>query len=713
MNRPNGYIFSKIGHCELMLPFLILLLIPSISCGDRKVRNEIARHQFFAESLKRQYCGGMQSEEFFARNLLANPYTEVRQWSAIALGRIASRKSLLPLYQSLRTGDAAVRAASAFAIGEIEERAGTENRLGDSDFSAATELTRLLDDPALLVRRRAVEALGKIGSYKEASEIIRRLEYSDSNQPETRAYLESSITALARIKDPAASPSLAKLAGSEDPVIRWRALDALIQNQSKSADSLFVKNLDNPDPDVRIYAARGLGLVGDPRLAALLLPLLPPRQAQSSDSIPLTLRCAALQALGEIKNPSAIPSIEAALSAEPIDPAHPDQMNFAMEAADTLGRMGAREGEQAILMLLKLPSPVADHALVSLAKILKGNSDRFFSLVDRSRFAATSNIAWARAMGELEDPGAMRDLNQMLVSVLERSSASETLPAILTALAKTESPGLQDILPPFFDSRDAALLRAAVAAYQPKAGAKTPWAPIVHAFESSSAISDIEARVDILSRLEPWIGERQVQQALQTCLLDPDCYMRRACAAMLRKAGVLDIRENSSSNRVLSDAIGMALAITRKNSTIAIVETNRGTLEIELFREDAPLTVANFVEMAKSEAYDEMELSQAPQERLVHGTLPRARQKSARSVNAEVNMRPFERGSIGMALAGGRSNTGRLFIALAPQPYLDGIQTCFGRVVSGMQVADRIVAGDRIKHISIKETITFLDYRRY
>jgi peptidyl-prolyl cis-trans isomerase B (cyclophilin B) len=713
MNKPNAYIYLNSGRRELMLPLLILLMISSISCGNRQVQDEIALHQFFAESIKQQDCGGMKSEEFFARNLLANPYTEARQWSAIALGRMASRKALPPLYQSLRTGNVAVRAASAFAIGEIEDRERLENGSAYSDPSTIAELMRRLDDPAIVVRNRAVEALGRIGSRTEIAEIIRHMERSDSSRLDDRAYLEFSISALARLKDPAASPSLEKLAGSGNPEIRSRALDALIQIQSKTAASLFVKNLDNPDPDVRFFAAQGLGLVGDPRLAALLLPLLPPRQAQASNVIPLSLRGSALHALGDIKDPSAIPSIEAALSADPIDSAHPDQLNFAIEAADTLGRMGAQEGEPALRMLLKLSNPVADHALISLAKILKGNSDRFFSLADRNRFATTSTTAWVQAMGELGGPGAVQELNRMLTNVLERSSSSETLPAILTALSKVESPGLQNILAPFFDSHDAALLRASIDAYRPKAGMKEPWAPIVRALESSAAIGDIEARLNILSRLEPWIREKQVQQALQPYLRDSDFDMRRTCAAMLRKAGVTDVPEDSFSNRSLPDGFCMWLAVNRKNSTIAIVETNRGTMEIELFREDAPITVANFVETAISGGYDGMELTQEPQKRLVEGTVSRARQGSARRILREVNMRPFERGSVGMTIAGRHSDTGRFFISLGPQPYFDGIQTCFGRVVGGVQVADRIATGDRIQHISIKETISFLDYRRY
>jgi len=66
-----------------------------------------------------------------------------------------------------------------------------------------------------------------------------------------------------------------------------------------------------------------------------------------------------------------------------------------------------------------------------------------------------------------------------------------------------------------------------------------------------------------------------------------------------------------------------------------------------------------------------------------------------------------------MALAGEDSDPGGFFIALAPRPQLDGRHTCFGHVISGIQVADKIGPGDRILRIRIKETINYHDYQRY
>jgi peptidyl-prolyl cis-trans isomerase B (cyclophilin B) len=581
MQRTNFHTLLAISKPKRLLPFLIPFLILSISCGDRERRDDISRNQIFAQVLQMEYRGWLESEKFFVKTLQSNPCVEARQWSALAMGRIAPRQALPLLYPSLRARDAALRAAVAFAIGEIESRARTENGPGNPDSLAAAELMRLLDDPALPVQRRAVEALGKIGSHAEVTEIVRHMEQCPNSSPEEQAYIESSIDALGRLKDPSASQSLMKLAGSNDPEIQWRALAALIQLQSKEATPLFIKNLSHPNLDVRLVAAQGLGLAGDARLADLLLPLLPPRQAPSSNSIPISLRCSALQALAELRNPAAIPSIESALAVDPINPAHPDQLNFAIQAADALGHFGAKDSELALRMLLKESPPAANRAMSSLAKILKEEPERFFDLTRHSQFAAIAAYAWAQAMRELEDSGA-----------------------------------------------------------EPKQKAAAP-------------------------------------------------------------------------NHLLTDAFCMALASSRKNSSIAIMETNRGTLEIELFRESAPVTVANFIELANDGTYNEMELAQTPQKRLIEAATTRSQRRFAHAIYSEVNMRPIERGSVGIALAGRLSDTDRFFISLAPQPYLDGFATCFGRVVSGMHVAERLVAGDHIKHISIKETISFLDYRRY
>ncbi len=519
-----------------------MFLLPCISCNRSPDRAELAKNQFFVEILERENRRSIGEDGFFEKNL-SNPYPEVRRWSAIALGRIGDPEALPLLCNAVRSGDAALRAASAFSIGVIEHRALCEGSLDRSHPGAASELSKLLDDPSITVRMRAVEALGKIGSPGEAAEITRRLEaFEERLTPAESAYVQFSITALARLHHRPAAPVLQKCAAMKDPDIQWRALEALTRLRAKTAGALFVENLNNPDPIVCSHAARGLGIMEDPSLAERLFPLLLPRREPELIPVPPVVRIRALQALGELNNPSAVLHILRALKADPIDDAHPAQMQFAIQAARTMARLRSNHSESVLLAAPLLSGRAADRAAAAPGKLLKRDKE---------------------------------------------------------------------------------------------------------------------------TSLRP--------------------------------------------ERILTEIFRRTLAANRKNSTIAVLETNRGDLEIELFREDAPVTAAYFALMASGGTYNGMEFGPGmPPERIE--TKSGREASAARLIQNEVNMRPFERGSVGMPLAAGHSDISRFFIALEPQPYLDGIHACFGRIISGMQVADKIVPGDRIERVTIKETVHFHDY---
>jgi len=68
-------------------------------------------------------------------------------------------------------------------------------------------------------------------------------------------------------------------------------------------------------------------------------------------------------------------------------------------------------------------------------------------------------------------------------------------------------------------------------------------------------------------------------------------------------------------------------------------------------------------------------------------------------IRDEINRRRYERGAVGMALSGPDTGTSQFFITFSPQPHLDGGYTVFGKVVSGWDVFDQIVQGDRIRRI--------------
>ncbi len=703
--------------------FLWVLLLPLLpACGRHRLRpDETERNRLFAEILRREDRRALGSDDFLRTNLLGSPYPEVREWCAIALGRIGLPQALPWLYEACRTGSASVRAAAAFAVGEIEDRDQLKEQGLSPDPRAADELARLLDDASPSVQMRAVEALGKAGSANEAMAIARRLEsFPHDASPGRLAWLDLCVTALVRLKDRAALSSLEKLVSAGGPEIQWRAANALIRLRDSSACPLFLRMLESPDADVRAYAARGTGFCDDPSLAIRLAPLMLPGDPRSGGWNPPHVRAMAALAAGNLRSPDSVAAIDAALAGEPIDDEHPWQQLFAIQAATTLGNIGTSAVLPVLARLLQAPEAVADSAIVALASALRSDPDRFFALSGDPRPSTPpARRAWARALAELGGPRAIAELKSMLVELTGESAGMDSalvLPTVLTSLAHASAPHLQEILAPFLASHDGVFLRAAVTAYGAGDGRTAPWDPIVRAYRNTFADGDPETKVTILNALEPWGREAGVQVLLRQALTDSRRNARIAAARLLRLAGASDVPDDPGpSETTVGDLEYTILAGSRKDRTVAVIETTRGPIEIELFREDAPLTVANFVSLSKGGFFNGLSFMRVVPFFVIQGGDPRNDQEGGPgyTIRCEINLHPFERGSVGMALAGKDTGGSQFFITLAPQPHLDGGYTNFGRVISGMQTADRIVPGDRIVRVSIEEDKTALDYRRY
>jgi cyclophilin family peptidyl-prolyl cis-trans isomerase len=224
------------------------------------------------------------------------------------------------------------------------------------------------------------------------------------------------------------------------------------------------------------------------------------------------------------------------------------------------------------------------------------------------------------------------------------------------------------------------------------------------------------ARVAGINRLEPWLREPEVQVALRAALRDRSRNVRISALRLLRLAKAADLPPDPGPAETrLTDSTYHLVAAARRDRTIAVISTPRGAIEVELFREDAPLTVDNFVFLARQGFYDGLTFMRVVPYFVIQGGDPRSDQEGGPgySIRCEINTRPFERGSVGMALSGKDTGGSQFFITLSAQPHLDGSYTCFGRVISGMPVAERITPGDLIQTIRIKEDVTFFDHRRF
>ena len=127
----------------------------------------------------------------------------------------------------------------------------------------------------------------------------------------------------------------------------------------------------------------------------------------------------------------------------------------------------------------------------------------------------------------------------------------------------------------------------------------------------------------------------------------------------------------------------------------ATLKTSEGTIEIELFDEDAPNTVQNFKDLAQKGFYDGLIFHRVIQGFMLQGGCPEGTGTGGPgySFDDEFNSHLIVRGALAMANAGPNTNGSQFFIVTADAcPWLDGKHTVFGEVRDGMDVVDAIEA---------------------
>ena len=134
------------------------------------------------------------------------------------------------------------------------------------------------------------------------------------------------------------------------------------------------------------------------------------------------------------------------------------------------------------------------------------------------------------------------------------------------------------------------------------------------------------------------------------------------------------------------------------------METDKGTINLELFDKDAPNTVANFTKLAKSGFYNGLKFHRVIPDFMIQGGDPTGTGGGGPGwkIKCEINKQKHTPGTLSMAHAGKDTGGSQWFVTHSSQPHLDGRYTLFGQVVSGMDVVDRIQEGDRILSIRIQ-----------
>lgn len=619
---------------------------------------------------------------FTRLNASASPL--IRSRAALAAGRIGKREAAAALVGLLNDSVVEVRANAAFALGEIGDTAtATIAALGARSVGQGADAVE------------AIAALGKIAGPTARPHVENALRTRTSG-----GELREALLAYWRFpRLPITSQLLVPHTKSVDPEIRWRAVYALVRGGADPANNAnFRQWLSDTDPLTRSFAARGLSAAradsagfradSEARLLAAL-----------SDASPW-VRINAVGVLAGYRNVEHAPSI-AALRTDP-------DLNVRMAAIAALAALRAPAAAQPLAALVRdatQPAGIRGAALNSLMQL---------------EIASGSALAWE--MAQLPDPivrklaaGALGSARttEARNSLYRLSSDSDRRVRVQAVSSVANLTGdTLTLARTFFIEKLADVdpyVRAAALNGLEQIAAAGDEAIVLEAFERALQDSTEEsgvAAIGVLAKLAA--ANPAVQRSFQARFP-----LERITTEQVRRAAArrLKLDESCCKLEAQPDLYGR---VTRDVLVPALrgaplprvrVTTAAGVFEMELFAADAPITVDNFLKLVRARYFDNGRWHRVVPNFVLQDGDPTGTGSGGPgyAIRDEMNRQRYLRGVLGMALSGPDTGGSQWFVTHTPQPHLDGGYTVFGRVVSGMEIADRVIQEDPIVSIQVIE----------
>jgi len=690
-------------------------------------------------------------------NLLKSQSARIRTRAALAAGRIGSEAAIPALANLLENDkDAETRTMAAFALGEIEST------------KAADALLKVLSDLKAdeNVRARAAEAAGKIAAANAKDEkakelgkaIVAALEFESGRRSmPSREVILFGITAVLRARPEGGEAAVAKFLTYSDARIRADALNTLARLRAKSANETIRKMLkSDTDAVVRANAARVLGAAEDKESLDLLLEAA----VKDEDS---RVRVSAIRSLGTLKDKKAAEKIiergnfiYSSIYDVPKFAAKkgsPSEKSELFEIATVLSRLLANSNNAKavsfIKNLRKLDNYLSPETEIALARIapkdyietFSSGAEVIFTEDWRTASAVFQGLGEIAALESNKENDALKSQTRLLfvqfISIwLTHEQKSEktslAIPDLIRGFAAFKSENTSGIFRPILEDEPDVFIRAAIAEVlgeQPSS--KENLEALEKAFRYSLLNDKYynDAMLAIMDALYK-SNKSEASASLIIALSSPDYLVRKKAFELLSdkdlqkdKPGLPLILENARTKKKdrlstfsLNSKLGVILntnadytrAVSRRNGSVkAVLTTEKGDFTIEFAPEDAPLTVDNFIKLARSGYFNGLSVHRVVPNFVMQDGDPRGDGNGGPGweIRCEINMLPYDRGAVGMALSGKDTGGSQWFVTHSPQPHLDGGYTVFGRVnETDMKVVDRIVRGDKILSVKIVES---------
>ena len=614
---------------------------------------------------------------------LSDPAGRVRGQAALVRARIGGPGAALKITPLLDDASPYVRSTAAFALGLLEDELP-----GD----AVERLTELLDDTSERVRARAVEALGKNGDASSAEAIATTLlarmpkggepyQWSDDVQASALSYphfdLRLGLFALARLESLRYGWGILATQGSTPRFVWWPAAWTATALTGDELASILRFYTGSRNPEFRYWGAKGLRSISSEHAQDYVRLLL----TDPNESVRIEAIRAATAHRLHARGDDLVPFLDR------------DTRYVQTEVLKALAELRAETAVEPLIDRLGSASPWI--RALALGALARQDTNGFWLLL--SGLGEDDNwqvrAALADLLGRLADERG---------AALLRTMADELDPRVraraLRALTTRDPDGAVTVLIQHLTADDA-FERLAAARGLAALSARDGVLPVKQAFlvESSDEPRVKAELLAALAELDAAEAESIARQALE----DTNYLVRIRAASILRRGGSKNVRVIARPSQ--QGLVSYEPYVSPPYSPQAFIRTSRGTIELELFVLDAPLTVRNFIRLARQGFFDGLSFHRVVPNGFVQSGDPRGDGNGGPgyAIRSEINGRPIVRGTLVMADHGKDTGGSQFFITHVPRPDLDGRHTVFGQVTRGMDIVDRIEPSDTIEQVTI------------
>jgi peptidyl-prolyl cis-trans isomerase B (cyclophilin B) len=612
-----------------------------------------------------------------------DPVPEVRRRAALAIGRIGKHDEIDRLFQMLDDTASEVSEAAVFAIGLC----GNQND--------ALRLLEMSNDFTPDLEALAVQAAGRLSDSTALDlnqTIALRLDHIDHRVREQAAY------ALFRGGFSEAWSKLVDVC-RHDSVrpVQIAALYALVRMRIAEPIELYEEWHSDSDPYVRSLAYRGLALSRSPQDVAIIASGLNDRDNNVVSQ--------AISSLTSIASPKAVQHMVDRYMRE-------DNDKLKVQLLESFTRLGDSSLIDYALEDIHDEEISTNIKAAAIKYLAKTEGEEIIPLIDS--LVETDHVYFrsmiADALGEIGG----ENVRPRLVSLFN-DSAAVVRAAAFEALTEADSDNVDYYINTALKDDDYVINSYAV--YKIGELDREEYVPqLMTLFEAADGKGSVRENYDmteIKRAIVETVGkfitpepDSLAEEILFRGLHDPDYIVSKTAAAIYKDK--MEVNKDAYISQtepfVSTREIKKALVQYRANPE-AVIHTNKGKIRIELYFDLAPMTVYNFIELARKGYYDRSVFHRVVPAFVIQGGSARGDGWGGPgySLRCEYNPQTYTRGAVGMAHAGKDTGDSQFFIALMPQPHLDGRYTLFGRVLEGMETADNIFRGDSVLSVTITE----------